>query len=82
MFTKADAPSLQSNNNTRGLKANINSRRQVKVPKSLLGYCAPLALQTNGEYEMILPGLFYLKDTAYTYEYVCTHTLCAMHYIS
>ncbi|XP_035714331.1 apolipophorins isoform X2 [Folsomia candida] len=48
VFTKADAPSLQSNNNTRGLKANINSRRQVKVPKSLLGYCAPLALQTNG----------------------------------
>ena len=31
------------------LRGNANLRRQVKLSKSTLGYCAPLALQTNGK---------------------------------
>lgn len=32
------------------LKGDAELRKQVRPPKSVLGYCVPLALETNGEY--------------------------------
>ncbi|CAG7726200.1 unnamed protein product [Allacma fusca] len=40
-FTKMDISKDQ-------LRGETKIRQQVKVPRSLLGYCTPLALQTNG----------------------------------
>lgn len=39
-FTKKDFKDLQGDSDL---------RRQAKLPKSVIGYCAPLALETNGE---------------------------------
>jgi hypothetical protein len=33
----------------RGLIGDVALRKQVGLPKSTLGYCAPLALETNGK---------------------------------
>jgi hypothetical protein len=39
-YTKKDAKTLIG---------STELRRQVKLPKAMLGYCTPLALETNGK---------------------------------
>ncbi|XP_012252389.2 uncharacterized protein LOC105683963 [Athalia rosae] len=43
-----DAGKAYTKKDSRSLDGDVDLRRQVKLSKSILGYCTPLALETNG----------------------------------
>lgn len=51
-FTKKDFKSLQGDSAL---------RRQAKLPKSIMGYCTPLALETNGTQEKLAYDLVFKR---------------------
>lgn len=48
MFYGLDAHKSYTRKDTKELIGDIDLRRQVKLSKNALGYCAPLSLETNG----------------------------------
>jgi len=48
IFYGMDGSSAYTKNDLKILKGSSELRRQVKLPKDMLGYCTPLALETNG----------------------------------
>lgn len=48
IFYGLDATKSYTKKDTRTLTGDIDLRRQVKLPKSALGYCTPLSLEING----------------------------------
>ncbi|XP_063238564.1 uncharacterized protein LOC134540049 isoform X2 [Bacillus rossius redtenbacheri] len=47
-FYGIDTNTAFTKNDVKQLKGSVELRRQVKMPKSQIGLCAPLALETNG----------------------------------
>lgn len=47
-FTGLDADTAYIKNDYKHLSGDKDLWRQVKLSKSMLGYCTPLALETNG----------------------------------
>ena len=48
MFYGLDAHKSYTRKDAKDLIGDVDLRRQVKLSKSALGYCAPLSLETNG----------------------------------
>nr|XP_018903254.1 PREDICTED: uncharacterized protein LOC109034507 [Bemisia tabaci] len=48
IFYGLDAFTAYTKNDFKQLKGEVDLKRQVKLSKSVLGYCIPLALETNG----------------------------------
>lgn len=48
MFYGLDATKSYTKKDSRTLMGDVDLRRQVKLPKSALGYCTPLSLESNG----------------------------------
>ena len=48
IFFGIDAFKAYTKKDSRVLTGQLDLRRQVKLPKSMLGFCSPLALETNG----------------------------------
>jgi hypothetical protein len=44
-----DGSTAYTKKDLKSLKGSSELRRQVKLPKVMLGYCTPLALETNGQ---------------------------------
>lgn len=53
-FTGLDADTAYTKNDFKHLNGDKDLWRQVKLSKSMLGYCTPLALETNGELNTLL----------------------------
>jgi hypothetical protein len=50
LISGMDGSTAYTKKDLKGLKGSSELRRQVKLPKVMLGYCTPLALETNGKY--------------------------------
>lgn len=48
IFYGLDATKSYTKKDAKVLVGDVDLRRQVKLPKSALGYCTPLSLETNG----------------------------------
>lgn len=48
IFYGIDATKSYTKKDAKELVGDVDLRRQVKLPKSALGYCTPLSLETNG----------------------------------
>lgn len=48
IFYGLDATKSYTRKDAKALTGDVDLRRQVKLPKSALGYCTPLSLETNG----------------------------------
>ncbi|PNF28889.1 hypothetical protein B7P43_G03854 [Cryptotermes secundus] len=48
IFYGMDGLTAYTKKDVKSLKGSTELRRQVKLPKAMLGYCTPLALETNG----------------------------------
>ena len=49
LISGMDRSTAYTKNDLKVLKGSSELRRQVKLPKVMLGYCTPLALETNGQ---------------------------------